>query len=115
MIRVRSGVVVALLLVSPSLFAQPAPPAPAPAQDATRGDRMRAYHDAMARRRLGSSDPMRVEQVAEADAAAEGLIAEGRNDEAIAKMTELVVLLAFVVDRVRQFVTVKASNFAKLE
>lgn len=51
---------------------------------------MRAYHDAMARRRLGSAEPMRVEQVAEADAAAEALISDGRNDEAIAKMTELV-------------------------
>jgi len=51
---------------------------------------MRAYHDAMARRRLGSADAMRVEQVAERVAEAEALISVGRHEEAIAKMTEVV-------------------------
>jgi tetratricopeptide (TPR) repeat protein len=51
---------------------------------------MRAYHDAMARRRLGSAEAMRVEQVAERVAEAEALVSSGRHEEAIAKMTEVV-------------------------
>lgn len=51
---------------------------------------MRAYHDAMARRRLGSAEAMRVEQVAERVAEAEALVSMGRHEEAIAKMTEVV-------------------------
>jgi tetratricopeptide (TPR) repeat protein len=51
---------------------------------------MRAYHDAMARRRLGSAEPIRVEQLAERVAEAEGLVSVGRHEEAIAKMTEVV-------------------------
>lgn len=58
--------------------------------DATRGGGMRAYHDAMARRRLGSADPIRVEQLAERVAEAEALVSSGRHEEAIAKMTEVV-------------------------
>jgi len=58
--------------------------------DPTRGDRMRAYHDAMARRRLGSAEPMRTDQVAESVAEAEGLVSVGRHEEAIAKLTEMV-------------------------
>ena len=79
----------ALALLSTRVFAQPAP-APAPAVDATRGDRMRAYHDAMARRRLGSPDAMRIEAVGERVAAAEALVSAGRHEEAIAKLTEVV-------------------------
>ena len=113
-----SRLVVAALLLSPVVLAQPAPapappapPAPAappaaslPAvtpptaaaqpgtapKDPTRGAGMRAYHDAMARRRLGSADAMRVEQVAERVAEAEALVSIGRHEEAIAKMTEIV-------------------------
>lgn len=51
---------------------------------------MRAYHDAMARRRLGSADAMRIEQVGARVADAEALVSVGRHDEAIAKMTEVV-------------------------
>lgn len=51
---------------------------------------MRAYHDAMARRKLGSADAMRVEFVAERVAECELLVSTGRNDEAISKMTEIV-------------------------
>jgi len=51
---------------------------------------MRAYHDAMAKRRLGSAEAMRQEEVAEKVADAEALVAAGRHEEAIAKMTELV-------------------------
>jgi len=112
--------VVAALLLSPVVLAQPAAPtAPAPpspgaaappatstpaaasaaspvtasaaaSKDPTRGAGMRAYHDAMARRRLGSADAMRVEQVAERVADAELLVSVGRHEEAIAKMTEVV-------------------------
>ena len=114
-----SRLVIAALLLSPVVLAQPAPPAPpataapaatsppaaappaapasAPAaqtaaapKDPTRGAGMRAYHDAMARRRLGSADAMRVEQVAERVAEAEALVSIGRHEEAIAKMTEVV-------------------------
>ena len=110
-----SRLVVAALLLSPVVLAQPAPapapPATAPPaaasppaatqptgaaqpgtapKDPTRGAGMRAYHDAMARRRLGSADAMRVEQVAERVAEAEALVSIGRHEEAIAKMTEIV-------------------------
>jgi len=91
----------AIALLSPLVLAQTPPPAPAPAPaaapaaaparpDPTRGDRMRAYHDAMARRRLGSAEAMRIEQVAERVAEAEALVSAGRHEEAIAKMTEIV-------------------------
>jgi hypothetical protein len=51
---------------------------------------MRAYHDAMVRRRLGSGDPIRVEVLAESVAAVEELVSAGRYDEAIAKLTAIV-------------------------
>jgi hypothetical protein len=62
---------------------------------------MRAYHDAMARRRLGSAAPIPVEQVAERVAAAEAQISAGRHDEAVAALTELVEhpQFALVADR----------------
>jgi hypothetical protein len=71
----------------------PAASTPAPAttssSDPTRGDKMRAYHDAMQQRRLGSQEGV-TENLAERVAAAEALIASGRNDEAISKLTEIV-------------------------
>jgi hypothetical protein len=76
--------------VAPAAAASAAPAAAAAAKDPTRGAGMRAYHDAMARRRLGSADAMRVEQVAERVADAEALVSAGRHEEAIAKMTEIV-------------------------
>ncbi|WP_146647744.1 hypothetical protein [Labilithrix luteola] len=110
---------IAVALLSPLVFAQqpttppttasePAPPtserpsappaastaaSPAPAStstDPTRGDRMRAYHDAMANRKLASAEPIRTEVLAEKVADAETLISTGRDGEAIAKLTEIV-------------------------
>ena len=72
--------------------AEPAKPAPAPAEaapDPTRGDRMRAYHASLEKRRLGSQGAI-VERLPERVAEAEGLISAGRHDEAIAKLTEIV-------------------------
>lgn len=73
--------------------AEPAPPPPkaaAPASvDPTRGDRMRAYHDAMQKRRLGSQEGV-TERLSERVAEIEALVSMGRHDEAIAKLTEIV-------------------------
>lgn len=87
---------------APSAGAQPQPAAPqvsaetppssAPApktSDPTRGDRMRAYHEAMQRRRLGSQEGV-TERLSERVAEAEALISAGRTDEAIARLTEIV-------------------------
>ncbi|MBX3219754.1 MAG: hypothetical protein KF795_04490 [Labilithrix sp.] len=70
---------------------EPAPPPPKAAApvDPTRGDRMRAYHDAMLKRRLGSQDGV-TERLSERVADAEALVSTGRHDEAIAKLTEIV-------------------------
>jgi hypothetical protein len=66
------------------------PPAPPPPpQDPSRGDKMRAYHDAMQKRRLGARD-IGNDEITQRVANAEALISVGRNDEAIANMTELV-------------------------
>jgi hypothetical protein len=77
----------------PSTTTEPSPaPTPAPVAkvaDPTRGDRMRAYHDAMQKRRLGSQDGV-TERLTERVAEAEALISSGRHDEAIAKLTEIV-------------------------
>lgn len=104
----------AALLFSPLVLAQPAAPAPAPQSEAdekvaseppspepaqtsapapadlTRAEGMRAYHAAMAKRRLGSAEPIRLEQLAERVADAEALVSAGRHDEAVARMTETV-------------------------
>ncbi len=108
--RAPLSLILAIALLSPIVLAQappaplaPAPPAPAaqpatppapsalaPQADPTRGDRMRAYHDAMAKRRLGSAEGMRVDYVAARVADAEALVSAGRYEEAIAKMTEVV-------------------------
>lgn len=50
---------------------------------------MRAYHDAMGKRRLGSQEGV-TERLSERVAEAEALISSGRNDEAISKLTALV-------------------------
>ncbi|MBS2020383.1 MAG: hypothetical protein JST00_46430 [Deltaproteobacteria bacterium] len=75
---------------SPPAAASSTPASSAGAPDGTRGDRMRAYHDAMSKRKLGSAEAMRVEFVAERVAECELLVSTGRNDEAISKMTEIV-------------------------
>src|SRR5687768_1269557 len=94
----RSALAFLLVLVaSPIAHAQeppekpaekPAPP-PAPPQDPSRGDKMRAYHDAMQKRRLGARD-IGNDEITQRVANAEALVSVGRHDEAIANMTELV-------------------------
>lgn len=113
----------ALVLVSSIVLAQETPPAPqpppekppttekppekpAPAEkpaaekptDPTRGDRMRAYHDAMTKRRLGSGDTLRIEVIGARVAESEQLISTGRHDEAIAKLTETVEHPSFALN-----------------
>lgn len=51
---------------------------------------MRAYHDAMGRRRLASVDPIRRDDLRARVADAEALVAASRSAEAIAKLTEVV-------------------------
>lgn len=62
----------------------------ATAPDPTRGERMRAYHAAFVTRRLGSQEPMGLEYVKTRVAEAEDMRASGRNDEAAARLVELV-------------------------
>ncbi|MBX3230380.1 MAG: hypothetical protein KIT84_03400 [Labilithrix sp.] len=81
----RLRAVLALTLLAGTAAAQPAP-APAPAPDASRGDKMRVYHDALSKRRLGSQEGVS-EALPERVAEAEKLIATGRHDEAIARLT----------------------------
>jgi hypothetical protein len=78
--------------------AQPAPDAPGEQTGPTRGEKMRAYHDAMARRRLGASDALRIETIGGRVADAEALVAAGRLDEAIAKLTETVEHPSFALN-----------------
>ncbi len=66
------------------------PPVVAPAPEATRGDKMRDYHAALAQRRLGSQESMNLEEVRARDAEAEDLLRVGRIDEAIARLMEIV-------------------------
>ena len=56
----------------------------------TRGDKMRDYHAALAQRRLGSQESMKLEDVRARDAEAEDLLRSGRIDEAIARLLEIV-------------------------
>ena len=80
----------------PAASAPPAPVATAPAAvvPPLAGDRvfaqaLRAYHTALQSRRLGESE-MRREDVAARVTEAEGLVAAGRVDEAIARLAEVV-------------------------
>lgn len=108
------GLLVAMLLVAPSGLAQPSPePSPPPpaasaspaapsstpaTADPTRAAKMREVHDAMARRRLGSAEPLRVEQIGARAAEAEALLSAGRHDEAVAKLTETVEHPSFALN-----------------
>ena len=56
----------------------------------TRGDKMRDYHAALAQRRLGSQEPMKLDDVRARAAEAEDLLRIGRIDEAIARLVEIV-------------------------
>jgi tetratricopeptide (TPR) repeat protein len=64
--------------------------APALAPPTTRGEGMRAYHDALARRRLGSQVELTGDFVRERLTEAEDYIRTGRTDEAISRLTDLV-------------------------
>jgi hypothetical protein len=96
----RRAILVALVFATfgePALAQPPAPapaPAPSPAPttprtEPTRGEKMRAYHDAMTKRRLGSQDDV-TDRLPERVAEAETLLSAGRHDEAIAKLTAIV-------------------------
>ena len=75
-----------------SLEAQPqAGPAVAAAlPPSARGEGMRAYHDALTRRRLGSQVELTGDYVRERLAEGEELLREGRTDEAISRLTDIV-------------------------
>lgn len=83
----RARLVLALVLVAAGAAAQDKPQ---PENDRTRGEGMRAYHGAMARRRLGSHEGLRIEIIGQRVADAEALVSAGRNDEAVARLTEIV-------------------------
>ncbi|MGO8999146.1 MAG: tetratricopeptide repeat protein [Polyangiaceae bacterium] len=103
----RAAIAVLLVALSaPSVFAQPptpsaaaasTTPAPGPAPSAGAGDPvapfaagMRAYHAALAARRLGSREVMSLDDVRARLAEAEEQVGTGRLDEAIARLMELV-------------------------
>ena len=90
-LRTHLGIAGFTLLVAGTAWADaPSAPAPAPAPaDPTRGDKMRAYHDALGKRRLGSQEGVS-EALPQRVAEAEALIAAGRHDEAIALLTATV-------------------------
>src|SRR5262249_31388617 len=60
------------------------------AQDRSHGDAMRAYQAALAARKLGAQENLNLDDVRARVADAEQLRTDGRVDEAIAKLTELV-------------------------
>jgi tetratricopeptide (TPR) repeat protein len=92
--------ILSLALSAPTAFAQPpAPPSPAstapplaaqPTGPSTGAAGMRAYHAALAARRLGSRETMSLDDVRARLADAEEQVHTGRLDEAIARLTELV-------------------------
>jgi tetratricopeptide (TPR) repeat protein len=69
----------------------PAPPASPPAATGpvTHGDGMRAYHEALLARRLGWRE-LTVDDVRTRLAECEGMLRDGRTDEAVSRMTEVV-------------------------
>jgi hypothetical protein len=75
---------------SPGAPASPASPSAGSGGGTTRGEGMRAYHAALAQRRLGSSDTMSLDDVRARLAEAEDMVRTGRLDEAIARLTEMV-------------------------
>ena len=56
----------------------------------SRGDKMRDYHAALAQRRLGSQESLKLDDVRARGAEAEDLLRIGRIDEAIARLVEIV-------------------------
>jgi tetratricopeptide (TPR) repeat protein len=78
---------------SPSAPLVPATPpaATSPAKPSvTHGEVLRAYHEALGRRRLGSQEQLTGDELRERLAEVEDLTRAGRTDEAIARMAELV-------------------------
>jgi tetratricopeptide repeat protein len=74
-------------VAAPTVAVAVAPALPPPL---TRGEGMRAYHDALARRRLGSQVELTGDYVRDRLTEAEEYIRTGRNDEAIARLTDIV-------------------------
>jgi hypothetical protein len=56
----------------------------------TRGEGMRAYHDAMARKRLGSQVDLTGDYVKDRLTEGEDLLRDGRTDEAVSRLTDIV-------------------------
>lgn len=84
----RSSPIIALLAVTSSIaLVQAAHAGPSP--EPTRGDRMRAYHEAILKRPIGAQEPV-LDRLEPRVADAEALIAAGRYDEAIAALTAIV-------------------------
>src|SRR5450432_2178905 len=81
MVKRASALVLALSMMTTVAGAAP---------DPSHADAMRAYHSALARRRLGSQDALNLDEVRARVAAAEAMRQDGRIDDAIAKLTELV-------------------------
>src|SRR5579859_2336774 len=88
--RVARGApyVCALVLAVTAAEGQPATPTTPPAP-AARGEGMRAYHTALNQRRLGLQD-LKLEDLRDRLAEAEALVRDGRTDEAVSRMTEVV-------------------------
>ena len=76
--------------VLPAPAATPPAPAPPLAPPATHGEVLRAYHEALARRRLGSQEQLTGDDVHARLAEVEDLQRAGRTDEAIARTAEIV-------------------------
>jgi hypothetical protein len=75
---------------APTVAASPAPAAALPPGPATHGEILRAYHQALARRRLGSQEQLTGDDVHARLAEVEDLQRAGRTDEAIARMADIV-------------------------
>jgi hypothetical protein len=91
--RLAAFLALALSLAAPGAWAlppepAPSPPAPSPGDDVFAGA-LRAYHAALAARRLGQQE-LRLEDISARVAEGEQLVSAGRVDEAIARLGELV-------------------------
>jgi hypothetical protein len=101
--RFAKALLVVALSASPVYAQSPtAPAAPAPSASVAPADPlaafaegMRAYHAALAARRLGSREAMSIDDVRSRLADDEELVRTGRLDEAVARLTELVEHPAF--------------------
>jgi hypothetical protein len=85
----RLRVLFAAALLAPAAFAQN-PPAVNPSEPSTHAEGIQAYNAALAARRLGGANNTSIEDIRTRAAEGEELLATGRVDESIARMTELV-------------------------